>query len=384
MNKNKKMGAKMKLTTQQKDLLEFYELKAEALALDTKKPLGLCKNYYINEILKELDLNTTKNKKTHEQYLKTYNRLLKQNENIKKNEVNLLLHKAKTKSTYDLYRSSIKFGLISEIKELQKKSDGARKQVNTDLMKKLTDDAFKLAVTFKEQFDINIQKPDLKKNNSKKKTLKKLENIENIINGLNKKQQAKYTEQLLVYSLFGLRPAEFRQNVELKAVYENDNYFIKATIKGAKVNKQAGQDLRTCKVSIDFNNNLYKQFFKKILKCNFSNENYVITQSQKDYDSLSQIFYRKYKGDVSLYSFRHKVASDLKKAKVNDDTIAKFLGHRTDKSQISYGNYQQSSSSNKSFSATATHEIKHTKNKDFTYIYNKNRILDNNKTFRLF
>ena len=79
-----KMGAKMKLTTQQKDLLKFYELKAEVLAFDTKKPIGLCKNYYINEILKELNLNTTKNEKTHKQYLKTYNRLLKQNENIKK------------------------------------------------------------------------------------------------------------------------------------------------------------------------------------------------------------------------------------------------------------------------------------------------------------
>ena len=374
----------MKLTTQQKDLLKFYELKAEVLAFDTKKPIGLCKNYYINEILKELNLNTTKNEKTHKQYLKTYNRLLKQNENIKKNEVNLLLHKATTKSCHDLYRTSIKFGLINEIKELQKKSDEARKQNNYELMKKLTDDAFKLAVVFKEQFYINIQKPDLKKNNSKKKTLKKLENIENIINGLNKKQQAKYAEQLLVYSLFGLRPAEFKKGIELKSTFENNNYFIEATIKGAKVNKQAGQETRICKVSIDLNNNLYKQFFKKILKCNFSNRNYLITQTRQDYNSLSQIFYRKYKSDVSLYSFRHKVASDLKKTGVDDDTIASFLAHRTDKSQVSYGNYQQSSSSNKSFSATATHKIKHTKNKDFTYIYNKNKVLNNDKPFRLF
>lgn len=88
MNKNKKMGVKMKLTTQQKDLLKFYELKAEVLASDTEKPVGLCKNYYINKILKELNLNTTKNEKTHKQYLKTYERLLRHNENIEKNEVN--------------------------------------------------------------------------------------------------------------------------------------------------------------------------------------------------------------------------------------------------------------------------------------------------------
>lgn len=372
----------MKLTTQQKDLLKFYELKAEVLASDTEKPVGLCKNYYINKILKELNLNTTKNEKTHKQYLKTYERLLRHNENIEKNEVNLLLHKAKTKATYDLYRTSIKFGLINEIKDLQKKSDEQRKKKNIEEMKEITNKAFELAVLLKEQFEINIQKPSFKKNNSKKKTLKKLENINTIINGLTEKQQAKYTEQLLVYSLFGLRPAEFRQSVELKAVFEGKNYFIEAKIKGAKVNKQSGQDLRTCKVSIDFNNNLYKQFFKKILKCNFSNENYVITQSQKDYDSLSQIFYRKYKSDVSLYSFRHKVASDLKKSKIDDDTIAKFLGHRTDKSQVEYGNYQQGSNSNKSFFATATHKIKHTKNKDFTYIYNKNKALNNDKTFK--
>ena len=53
MNKNKKKGAKMKLTTQQKDLLKFYELKAEVLASDSKKTIGLCKNYFINKFLKE-------------------------------------------------------------------------------------------------------------------------------------------------------------------------------------------------------------------------------------------------------------------------------------------------------------------------------------------
>ena len=371
----------MELTKQQKDLLEFYELKAEVLALDSKRPLGLCKNYYINEILDELDLHTTKNEKTYKQYLNTYKRLLKNN-NIEKNEVNLLLHKAKTIACYDLYKASLKFGLISEIKELQKKSDEARKQNNYELMKKLTDDAFKLAVVFKEQFYINIQKPKLNKNNSKKKTLKKLENIEKIINELSEKQKNKYTEQLLVYSLFGLRPAEFKNGIELKAIKDIDKkYYIEATICGAKVNDYAGQELRTCKVSIDFESDLYKQFFIKIVRSNFSGKKYEIKQSEKDYNSLTKIFYRKYKSDVSLYSFRHKVASDLKKAKVDDDTIAKFLGHRTDKSQVSYGSHQQGSS-NKSFSATATHEIKHTKNRDFTYIYNKNRILDNNKTFR--
>lgn len=372
----------MKLTAQQKELFEFYELKAQALALDSKKPIGLCKNHYINEILEELNLNTTKNKKTYEQYLKTYKRLLKHNENIEKNEVNLLLHKAKTKATYDLYRTSIKFCLINEVKELQKKSDEARKQNNHDLMKKLTDDAFKLAVVFKEQFDINIQKPILNKNNSKRKTLKKLKNIEDIINDLSEKQQAKYTEQLLVYSLFGLRPAEFKKGIELKAVYENDNYFIEAKIFGAKVNKNAGQEERTCKTNIDFNNTLYKQFFLKILKQNVGGKKFEIVQSQQDYKALTQTLNRKYGKDVSLYSFRHKVASDLKKMGINDDTVASFLGHRTDKSQASYGNYQQSSNGNKSFFATATHKIKHTKNKDFTYIYNKNKALNNDKTFK--
>lgn len=376
MNKNKKMGAKMKLTTQQKELFEFYELKAEALALDSKKPIGLCKNHFINLILSELNLNTTKNPKTYEQYLKTYERLLKQNENIEKNEVNLLLHKATTKSNYDLYRTSIKFGLIREIKDLQRRSDEARKQKNVEEMTKLTNEAFKLAVVFKEQFDINIQKPLLNKNNSKRKTLRKLKSIEDIINGLSEKQQKKFTDQLLVYSLFGLRPAELKKGIELKAVYENDNYFIEAKIWGAKVNKNAGQEERTCKTNIDFNNTLYKQFFLKILKQNVSGKKFEIVQSQRDYKALTQTLNRKYSNDVSLYSFRHKLASDLKKSKIDDDTIAKFLGHRTDKSQTNYGTHQQGAIK-KIIEATATNQIKHTKNRDFTYIYNKNNRLDN-------
>lgn len=170
----------------------------------------------------------------------------------------------------------------------------------------------------------------------------------------------------------------------MKAIKDIDKkYYIEATICGAKVNDYAGQELRTCKVSIDFESDLYKQFFIKIVRSNFSGKKYEIKQSEKDYNSLTKIFYRKYKSNVSLYSFRHKVASDLKKNKVDDETIAKFLGHRTDKSQVEYGNYQYGSR-NKSFSATATHKIKHTKNKDFTYIYNKNKALNNDKPFRLF
>ena len=117
----------MELTLIQNNLKNEYLNEIEQTAKTKNVAVGVCKNNKINEIVNDLNEHYTQNKRTFETYLNIYNRLINANKSIKKSEINLLLHKAKTKSCYDLYRTSIKFGLINEIKELQKKSDYARK-----------------------------------------------------------------------------------------------------------------------------------------------------------------------------------------------------------------------------------------------------------------
>lgn len=359
----------MELTLIQNNLKSEYLDEIEQTAKSKNLAVGICKNNKINEIVNDLNEHITNNKNTYKTYLNVYSRLINANKQVKKSEINLLLHKAKTKPTYDLYRTSIKYGLINEIKELQKKSDYARKQKNTNEMIELTNQAFDLAIILKDNFELNKERIIYEKVNSKRKTLDKMPKLEDILKNMDENCVKKYKDILIVYDLFGLRPAEFRKGVSLKLTNDlNGESVIQATIKGAKIGKFSGQDTRICTTTIDRNSELYNEFFKNVIRHQLKNDGvYEIKQDEKTYKSLSKFFYRKYGTDVSLYSFRHKVASDLKRSKTDEDTIAAYLGHRVDKSQTYYGNYQKGSSGNRKFEATATNKIKHTKNYDFNF-----------------
>lgn len=366
----------MELTLIQNNLKNEYLNEIEQTAKTKNVAVGVCKNNKINEIVNDLNEHYTQNKRTFETYLNIYKRLVNSDKSIKKSEINLLLHKAKTKACYDLYRTSLKFGLINEIKELQKKSDYARKNKKTNEMIELTNQAFDLAIILKDNFDLNKEKIIFESTNSKRKTLKKMPDLTNILKNMNENCIEKYKDILIVYDLFGLRPAEFKKGVSLKLTKdENGENVIEATIKGAKIGKFTGQDTRICTTTIDKNNELHNEFLKNVIRQQLRNDGvYEIKQDEKTCKSLSKFFYRKYGTNVSLYSFRHKVASDLKQAKTDEDTIAAFLGHRVDKSQVYYGNYQKGSGGNRKFEATATNKIKHTKNYDFNF----NNTINNN------
>ncbi|OCG11953.1 hypothetical protein A9G24_02000 [Gilliamella sp. App6-5] len=362
----------MKLTLLQNKLKNEYLSEIEQQAKLENIAIGACKNKKINEILNELNEHYTSNKATYETYLKVYNRLINNNKNVEKSEINLLLHKAKTRATYDLYRTSLKFGLINEIKELQKKSDYARKNKKTNEMIELTNKAFDLAIVLKDNFELNKESIIFERVNSKRKTLNKMPKLKNILKNMDKVCVKKYKDILMVYDLFGLRPAEFKKGVSLKLKQdENGENVIEATISGAKIGKHSGQDVRICTTTLEKDNELHQEFYKNVFRQQLRNGGvYKIEQNEKTYKSLSKFFYRKYGTAVSLYSFRHKVASDLKRSKTDEDTIAAFLGHRVDKSQTYYGNYQKGGSGGRKFEATATHKIKHTKNYNFDFNYN--------------
>ncbi|MDR9944483.1 hypothetical protein KBU53_26045, partial [Enterobacter hormaechei subsp. xiangfangensis] len=63
----------------------------------------------------------------------------------------------------------------------------------------------------------------------------------------------------------------------------------------------------------------------------------VVTQKKKDYESLRKYINRHHPG-TSLYTYSHKVASDLKASVLQKRQIAEFQGHRTTDSQQYYGN----------------------------------------------
>ncbi|MGM0532095.1 MAG: site-specific integrase [Bacteroidota bacterium] len=62
--------------------------------------------------------------------------------------------------------------------------------------------------------------------------------------------------------------------------------------------------------------------------------------------------------EVSPYSFRHQVASDLKKEGHDQEKIAAFLGHRTVRMQQNYGFRGQGKGSTGIVKVDASHDIK--------------------------
>ncbi|WP_217427818.1 hypothetical protein, partial [Serratia marcescens] len=76
----------------------------------------------------------------------------------------------------------------------------------------------------------------------------------------------------------------------------------------------------------------------------------------KDYDGLRKYLNRHHKG-TSLYTYRHKVASNLKATGASKRQIAEFLGHRTTESQQHYG-YSRSGSGGHSMTAKGSNEVR--------------------------
>ena len=58
--------------------------------------------------------------------------------------------------------------------------------------------------------------------------------------------------------------------------------------------------------------------------------------SKQEYDSLRQYLYINHPG-FSLYTLRHRAASELKKDGFSEEMIAAFLGHRVTRSLENYG-----------------------------------------------
>lgn len=349
MNSNLKLG-------EQKILTKIKE-ECEILAEKNNKPVGIYYDRKIKEIISEYKGNPSD--KTKEEYRKIFSRLIQDPKN-KNTALSIILMNAGSKSSFDLYRSAFRFCLVEYIELSRKKAENCRVSKDYEGMKKATLDALKLAVVFQYQFlshekitfnDVKTKSDYKKKHRSKKKNLKNLVEYGVMIDSLNDSQKDKYSVPLSIYGLFGIRPAELQKGINLACAEENGKKVIFSEIQGAKLGKNKGQEKRYCKIILDpkssADNNLYE-----LIKSNGGKMSY--SQSKQNYEALRKLMSRNFKG-ASPYSYRHRVASDLKASGLSKTTIAMFLGHANDKSQSHYG-YKQHGKS-RGLSATASKPI---------------------------
>lgn len=286
----------------------------------------------IREGLSGINLNVKQ--ETAEQYRVLFNAKLNKNPGV--DLVSSLLE-CGTRNSFDKTRSAFRFCITEEIIKLTKESDTARKSKNYDLMKQKTIEAYEKYFLFEKEFlsdnrvvwnDISYNK---KQSASKKKTMKNADSIDDIFSRLKGNQSTydRYAMFLSICSVTGCRPSEVLKGIEIN----KGKGEISFKIAGAKVGENRGQSER--KIHLDltkYSNNEQMNYILSQLK----SDNLFYKADKKLYNSLRQYLYIQHR-DFSLYTLRHRVASDLKAVGVDDFTIAAFLGHRVTQSQEFYG-----------------------------------------------
>lgn len=350
MDTNLKLG--------EKKILEKIKEECNQLAKENNRPVGIFYDRAIKEILSEYKSDPSDDTKL--QYRKIFKRLIQDPKN-KGSALSIMLMNAGSRASFDLYRSAFRFCISELIEDKRKEAENFRRNKDYEAMQNSTYEALKLSVVFKYQFlshekitfsDVKTKDDYKKKVRSKKKNLSKLVEYSDMINSLNPAQKERYAIPLTIYGLFGVRPAELQKGIKLVSAEEDGNKVIYAEIEGAKVNKINGQEKRYCKIVLDLESTGDVELFN-LVESNGGNLTY--SQNSQNYHALRKLMNRNFNG-ASPYSYRHRVASDLKASGLNKTTVAMFLGHANDKSQSHYG-YKQHGKS-RGMSATATKDVR--------------------------
>lgn len=294
----------------------------------------------IREGLKEISLDVKK--ETADQYRELVNSKIR-----KGGDFDLVWHlmQCGTKNSFDKTRSAFRFCIAEEIMKITKESDNARKQKDYKLMQEKTIEAYEKYFLFEKYFlseervvwgDISHNK---KPSGSKKKTMNSVATIKNVFGGIKGKPELinKYGMPLAIATLTGCRPSELQKGIEITISDE----LIHISISGAKVGVDRGQEVRKISFKLkDYGNNEQMNYI--LSKFSGTEKGIKYQCDKKDYNALRQYLHINHPG-FTIYTLRHRVASELKKEGLPEYEIAGFLGHRTVRSQENYG-YARSAS----------------------------------------
>lgn len=262
------------------------------------------------------------------------------------------LKKASTKQHHNFLRSAMKFCMVETINDARRSSEKARKSGDLDAAEKWTRYAFEVGVVLDEMFlqpgHATWQNKAIKLKASGFSPPKKSKRYgpsapsaqSAYVDGLmvSRTLTDRHAERLFLLDLFGMRPAEMMnpKGVQLIAVVANGKTRLVATIQGAKVDATRGFDVRLCGRDMDAFDPAQRAFITLLIDRVKASGGLTIRTTEADYRSLNR-FLAKLKPGLSCYSFRHKVASDLKATKMKPAVAAQFMGHASTQSLESYG-----------------------------------------------
>ncbi|BBV53855.1 site-specific integrase [Citrobacter portucalensis] len=345
---------KVNLTRHQKGIADARLLMAQEQAMQAGSFLSVYVDKMIKDVINQVKIDASAESK--EQYKTLYKSMISSNRG--KSEQQILLS-CNTRASFDKTRTAFRFCIVEQIKQLRREAEKLSKAKDYKGSQDLTVEAFKLSIKFEDEFlsDKRVLFSDVKskigydkKSLSKRKTAKNAPSSNEVLDNMKPAFFKRHSVCFSVINRFGIRPSEMQKGVKLQ--FENGRIF--AVVRGAKVAKDRGQQVRAIGYEPDLNNAADKLLLEAIE--NSPNKVFECVQTKKDYNALRKHF-NKYHEGFSLYSYRHAFASDLKKSGATRRQIAEAMGHRNTVSQEFYG-YSKQGKGDREFVAKASNDIK--------------------------
>lgn len=256
-----------------------------------------------------------------------------------KQVVKTIHEKAKTIATLRKYATSVRYAAMIGLKELLKRADTAQRAGEWDVVEHIVSlDIFHVYTVLTEMMVKDYREgwmPE-RKRKSKKTSLANLpldwrEKIAREVHG-------QFRVPALVALLTGCRPSEVGKGILIERI----NGSIYATIKSAKHTLVAGQEQRKFKMA---DHSITKTLIKamdeldehtNVLIVKVEHGNSLTTHLRK----VAKKLWPWLKESITVYSARHAMAADCKKAIQNgadEDLVSEVLGHVVDKTASYYG-----------------------------------------------
>ncbi|WP_243047999.1 hypothetical protein [Dyella sp. RRB7] len=309
----------------------------------TQRPIGIIADNQTRRVLSDAPKTDVSNK-TAERYRRAALQML--------TDGLTPLQKAATKQHHNFLRAAMKFSMVEAINDARRASEKARKSGDWDGAEKWTRHAFEVGAVLDEMFlqpgHATWQDKAKKLKASGASTPKRSKRYgpsapsaqSAYVDGLmvSRTLADRHAERLFLLDLFGMRPAEMMnpKGVQLKTMVTNGKTQLVANIQGAKVDATRGFDVRLCGRDMDAFNPAQRAFITLLVDRVKASDGLTIRTTEADYRSLNR-FLAKLKPGLSCYSYRHKVASDLKATKIKPAVAAQFMGHASTQSLESYG-----------------------------------------------
>jgi integrase len=261
------------------------------------------------------------------------------------------VHKrAGTLSTLRKYARSVRYAALKLLNHNLKRADQAQRAKNWAEVERIVSspefNAYTVLSAMMPTDYRNNWKPE-RKRKGKKSSLRNLsadwrEQLANAVHG-------KYRNAAIVTILTGCRPAELQMGI---TITHKDGQLY-ASINGAKVTKKAGQETREFRIA----NHPVAKILMQIMDESDETHDQIIVKVDRGNSVTTHIratakkLWPKHKESITVYSLRHAMAADCKKAKqnaedtgvdVDEDLVSKVLGHCVDKTASYYGSISQS------------------------------------------